>query len=487
MLAIFYVILNWNTFTAPFERDEGEYAYSAWVLLQGQLPYLHTFLHKPPLTIFMYLLGYFVSPGAVWPVRVIGALFLLGTAYLLGQCAKKLYGRGAGFMAPWLFVALMATPGVFPYAANTEKFMLLPLVGTLALYIYNETETARKQWFAAGFLSALALLFKPICLFVLVFLHGLWAYDIWRKNRAELWRHAALVLAGGLAATALCCGFIVIGGAWGPFWELNVKFNGQLAKLFGNDLTPLKEHLRDFSKYWWLTVLCAAGFFVRPTAKKLLMGGLFACAFAAAYRDINGHYYILLLPFLALLAAGFMNTLKTKYAALLCVAAVAANIAPMAGQLSLTPEQLVRKIYGGNPFSESVLMAKKLAKITTPDDEVFIAGSEPQILYYAKRKSASRFVIMYPLMYATPLARKYQELAIDELTAKQPKAVVLSRTGASWAGGDKTPPIFMAFFNNFILKYDFVGGYVTENNQIVWKAGKENEQNVLLALYTLKH
>ncbi|MDD4005525.1 MAG: hypothetical protein PHW69_10050, partial [Elusimicrobiaceae bacterium] len=66
-LAVFYLLLNWNTFTAPFERDEGEYAYAAWITLQGQVPYISSFLHKPPLTIFMYMLGYFIDPAAVWP------------------------------------------------------------------------------------------------------------------------------------------------------------------------------------------------------------------------------------------------------------------------------------------------------------------------------------------------------------------------------------------------------------------------------------
>ena len=50
----FFVLLNWNSFSAPFERDEGEYAYSAWLLRTGDTPYQDSFLQKPPLIIYTY-------------------------------------------------------------------------------------------------------------------------------------------------------------------------------------------------------------------------------------------------------------------------------------------------------------------------------------------------------------------------------------------------------------------------------------------------
>ncbi|MDD4005453.1 MAG: hypothetical protein PHW69_09690, partial [Elusimicrobiaceae bacterium] len=413
-------------------------------------------------------------------------LFVLGTALLLALCAKKLYGRVAAWAAPALFIALMATPIVFPYAANTEKFMLLPMTGALCIYLYAEAATARRGWFWAGFLSALALLFKPICLFVLVLLHAAWAFEIWRKNKTELPWHGLLVLAGGAAATALCCGYIILRGAWPQFWELNVTFNSQLAVLFGANLSALKNHLLDLARYWWLTGLLCAGSVFKKNPRKPLLWGLLGCAFAAAYRDINGHYYILLLPFMALIAAGALVRLGKTAAAFLCASAMLANVAPMATQLGLSPDQLTRRIYTGNPFTESAEMARQLDRYTAPDDEVFIAGSEPQILYYAKRRSATRFVIMYPLMYATPSARKYQTQAIDELSGKTPRAIVVARVGTSWAGGDQTPPLFIPFFTDYIRKYEFTGGCVTENGKTVWKTGRENEQAVLLALYLRK-
>src|SRR2546430_16590114 len=54
-------------------------------------------------------------------------------------------------------------------------------------------------------------------------------------------------------------------------------------------------------------------------------------------------------------------------------------------------------MYGFNPFPESVALARLLRDHSTPDDRIFIFGSEPQILFYAGRRSASRYVFLYPL------------------------------------------------------------------------------------------
>lgn len=43
VLFLFLLLLRWNSFEMPFERDEGEYAYSAWILRRGIMPYENSF------------------------------------------------------------------------------------------------------------------------------------------------------------------------------------------------------------------------------------------------------------------------------------------------------------------------------------------------------------------------------------------------------------------------------------------------------------
>src|SRR5215510_2910887 len=77
LLAVAFVALRWNTFTSPFERDEGEYAYGAWLMRQGILPYQNAFMQKPPMILYTYFVGESFGGGVLAP-HVLGALFLGG-------------------------------------------------------------------------------------------------------------------------------------------------------------------------------------------------------------------------------------------------------------------------------------------------------------------------------------------------------------------------------------------------------------------------
>jgi hypothetical protein len=48
-----------------------------------------------------------------------------------------------------------------------------------------------------------------------------------------------------------------------------------------------------------------------------------------------------------------------------------------------SPNAVSRRIYGLNPFPESLEIAKYIRRTSSPDDSVYVVGSEPQILFYA--------------------------------------------------------------------------------------------------------
>ena len=81
------IILRWNSFNIPLIRDEGEYAYSAWLLLKGISPYLNSFLQKPPLIIYSYALPQLFGLAEPWAFRFLACLFVLGATFLTGLIA----------------------------------------------------------------------------------------------------------------------------------------------------------------------------------------------------------------------------------------------------------------------------------------------------------------------------------------------------------------------------------------------------------------
>jgi hypothetical protein len=128
------------------------------------------------------------------------------------------------------------------------------------------------------------------------------------------------------------------------------------------------------------------------------------------------------------------------------------------------------KAGGGNAFLESSAVARRVAELTSPDDYVFVAGSEPQILCYSKRLSPTRFVIAYPLMLPTPLAEDYQREAVRDLERHSPKVIVLARSSTSWLRQERSPPAFLEYLEKLLAdRYERVGGWVAEEPSGRWQ------------------
>jgi hypothetical protein len=141
----------------------------------------------------------------------------------------------------------------------------------------------------------------------------------------------------------------------------------------------------------------------------------------------------------------------------------------------------------GYPFIESQFMAARVAKLSSPDDFVFVAGSEPEILCYARRFSPTRFVTAYPLMVPGPLARQCQQEVIRDLLKRPPALIVLVNVGNSWTRRDTTPLDFFTFLDGFLNQnYSLTGGYVLDNQTVRWSKLLANGEftNASLVLYT---
>ena len=148
-------------------------------------------------------------------------------------------------------------------------------------------------------------------------------------------------------------------------------------------------------------------------------------------------------------------------------------------------------VYGTvNPFCESREVADHLVEVTNPDDLVFVAGSEPQIYYYAQRKSSTRFIITYPLNSPTPYREQYQRELISDLEKNPPQAIVLSQRSHSGLWYEGSPQIFMDYFMELISKnYGVRGGYVWESDRGYWQEPIDDNliQTASLLLLTRKN
>ena len=164
---------------------------------------------------------------------------------------------------------------------------------------------------------------------------------------------------------------------------------------------------------------------------------LASLAGAAIGLHFRPHYFLQTLPALAALAgigaAALVERFSPRGAAARGVAAGRARGArsrwcrsSYTGSccLRIRPRRSRASIYGLNPFPESLAIANHIRRTSRPEESVFIVGSEPQILFHAQRRSATRYIFFYPLTGDYPDARERQQEVIDEVRAARPRYVV---------------------------------------------------------------
>ena len=92
-------------------------------------------------------------------------------------------------------------------------------------------------------------------------------------------------------------------------------------------------------------------------------------------------------------------------------------------------------IYSGNPFPESLEIAKFIKARTTPDDRIAVLGSEPQIFFYARRRSATGYIYTYSLMENHEYALAMQKEMIAEVEAVEAEIPHRCKVGDVLAAG----------------------------------------------------
>jgi len=469
--------IRYHLLGIPLERDEGEYAYGAQLLLQGLAPYKHLFTMKMP-GIFAVYAAFLSLFGQ--SVRAVHLGLLLSNAltillcYLLGRQA---FSRMAGIGAAFFFAALSLLPAVHGMFANTEHFVLVPaLLGMLLLL--RSLEKEGQKWLAglSGLLLGLAFCIKQhavaflLCGLVMLALRTASGKTPAREGKIR----PLLFYAGGAALPVLLTfGLLLAGGIFRSFWFWTVKYASSYAAA-----VPWREGLQALTQrsgeifaaapLFWLGA--AAGLIFFPLArlrkdKLLFFLGFLFFSFLAICPGMyfRPHYFLLFLPAAALAFGLFLEVIDRTLARLTASRALPAGIALSfaVAAFSLTlfqqrqqlffmrPDQLSREIYWPNPFVESVEIAKIIESHTTPQDTIAVFGSEPQLFFYSQRKSATSFIYMYPLMEQQPYALQMQQDMVQQVEQHKPKILVFVRNQFSWQWNDHSPTYIFDWFNQY--------------------------------------
>jgi competence protein ComEC len=367
-----------------YSNDEATYSALAARLNTGGTMYADAVDHKPPGIVSMYAAIFrLAGQYRIAAVRVGLILIVALTGIAIGELAVGIAGDPRARIAGVLYVLASATG--FPdnvQAANTELVLNLPLtIAAIAIVAAASAASLTAAFVlaaSAGVLTGVAALFKYQA--AVAGLAWLWtAFAVRSRPRASAAIVAGLALGFGATAIALLRHYASAGHLeaflfWG--WRYNFVYIASM---------PLNRQIaRGIVRtavigIWWAPLLFLAA---RRRRFDLAVVWLVAMAIAvSAGGRYFGNYYLMLLPPLAVLAAGAPAPRRVLAAA---GALAGASVIAAAFWLPLRPALRLED----DRYRD---VGAWIRDHSTTRDRMFVWGDSPQLYVYADRLMGTRF------------------------------------------------------------------------------------------------
>lgn len=191
-LTLFVLVTRLPAILAPRAIDDEQvYSVVAETMLHGGRPYVDAIERKPPLLFALYEGIFRVAGDQNWTaLHLVAALWTLATMAGLYLIARRLFDAATGFWAAFLYGVFVAWADYRNLALNGELLMNLPVVLALAVTLAPSRTRLRPELLLAGALVAIGFLLKqpagiaglPLGLYLL--------HPDYRRRREVGWSHA---------------------------------------------------------------------------------------------------------------------------------------------------------------------------------------------------------------------------------------------------------------------------------------------------------
>ena len=483
-IIIFVVAIRIRLLQMPLARDEGEFAYMGQLLLQGIPPYLIAYSMKLPGIYVAYALVMAIFGQTITGIHI-GLMLVNAVAIvLMFLLARRLFDDIAGIVAAAGYGLLSLSPSVLGTSAHATQFVVpLALGGTLLML---KSLDSGKYWMllASGLLYGLAFIMKQHAIFFTMF--ALF-YFIGRmlKTRPIDWKRLAgktslLVLASAIPF-AVCCILLYTAGVFSRFWFWTFSYAQQyvaevtLADAMQQFMLFAPEAITLWGWFWAFAAISLTAIFWNEKARShcffILGFSIFSFLTICPGLFFRQHYFVTLLPAIALLAGVAvsamvqflaqkkMPTLLKSLPVLVIAATLIFPIIKLNNFFFLAePVEACRMIYGANPFPESVDIADYIKRHSSRDDKIAVIGSEPQIYFYADRKSATGYIYVYGLMEPQAYASRMQREMIKEIETVRPQYAVFVNFATSWLRKENSDMTILEWAQTYLnANYRIVG------------------------------
>ena len=470
LLLVVYVRLRFAD--APFERDEGEYAYAGMMILKGELPYRDFYNMKLPGVYYSYAIIFKLFGQSVAVVRYSLLCLNLLTAFFTFQIARNWLNHKAAYWASGIFLLLSLGFHGQGFIANCEQFVNVFIA---AGFVFLSRKLSLLNLFVGGFFIGVATLMKQhafhFALFPIFLLLKNWLNE--RNLRAFLSKMTALGFGFALPLT-MTVFWIWQKGIFESFYFFIVQY----ASAYSTLPHTFYENVDNFMNFFEVAVdnmllwlfLFATLFFILKTAKKGLdtEGSNFAVLFLISFVSIcpgfyfrNHYFQLIFIPSALLIAFGLMNYeaiagklnryLTRSWFVILSLAVMTAIEIEYFGLKSV--DHVTSVIYRYAYFTEMRQVGEYLKQNVKPSETVGQFGVEPEIWFYAQKRASSGFLYAYPMLENHQFAAQLIEKFKTENEKTQPEWFILQDlTKAEMAS--KNLPRLQFWANSFLKNYE---------------------------------
>jgi hypothetical protein len=396
---------------------------------------------------------------------------------------------------------------VLGMAAHATQFVVLFSVPATLLLLQAVENKRAGVLFFSGLLYGLAFLMKQqgicFCLFG-------WLILVARALREKSLFSTGFVktgfaFGGGmLLPFGLTCLVLACAGVFSRFWFWTFTYAHSYVTA-----VPLHEGMQHLAAYlkgsfdvalgfWTILILglppafCDRG--IRRQAFFAVAFGFFSFLGVAVGLYFRTHYFVLALPALAVLLGAavvamqramrfqILGNVPKSLPPILFVTALAWVVFYQSQFLfEWSPVQNSRIIYGLDPFEESIAVAQYVREHSTPDARIAVVGSEPEIYFYAQRRSATGYIYTYPLMESQPHAREMQQDMMQEIETNRPEYLMYVSYGNSWLFQPSSDRTILGWCEQYAGQFYEPVGFVRKNSagevECLWDAAARDHGN----------
>lgn len=429
VLLVFVVTLalRFQTFYVPvLDVDENFFGLFASTILHGGIPYIDVTDNKPPLIFFLYSLIWLIFGEYNFiSLRLITILWITATAFTVGKIGERIADPKTGFAAMLIYglATTMGEPKML--ASNINIFMMLPVSLCFLYFLRAKERDGFSLWAISGALAAASSLLRQQGGIIFAVVLACMLFEI--RPFTRFLKRILFGFFGVLLVYAIVFG--VLGAMGGMDGFLQTISYGLSYASRGSDFAFWPRFVEKTSLFLFtiLPFFILLAYFLFSCARKrhisknvlyILIWFLLSWWPVCLGRRFYSHYYIQLLPPLALFAAFGWSLICKRTARM---AFIAMTVIWAAFFVLIRSETTgLRQKTGIHP-SDWVEISKEQCPVgayvrdhTKFGDRIFIWGVAAPIYVCSERLPASRFIWLDPLTGRLSGGDKYRKQPSDD-------------------------------------------------------------------------